>query len=553
MRRIGVLAIVAFGTLGITVLCGCTKSELIGDEATGNVVGVAYHLPIDVLEVTVTETTTSRRQIGVNKDTRVIVAYAAAKKTREYALATRAVADTSRRFRLKLEPGSASADELTILVRPNGLLESINASSTGRAGEVLKNVASVVGTVAGAAFVPKQFEPGEITHDRAILEAEVAKILLATLVEFKRKHGASEVLGTAIDGLLVKQSISGLPRSYIYVLSKWDVRRVDWLMSLVLANQIERLSLRRAELFSKDAGALESEKAKAAVAAIDAGITKLSTERSARLAAIAAQATPVEVLLAPTVETKTYQKIIGIEKLPLTSEYEADKSKVTEEAKALRESAGIVVSVAGRPEKSGGTTSAGKKGNDPKKARIYYRQPVLLTFTTWVGKEHARLDDTVVDVVCAASPVHYLEFETNAFASRSLIVKFEANGRLRSVKRSSTSSAEAATAGVAASLTELQESIKASVTKSGEIVTARNKVEIDRMQHDVDVMAKGKAIVDARVALAGSSATEQLRIEQSTLAAKLLASRGSIVLLGSLPYDFQSSRSFPSMTARILR
>lgn len=537
LRRLPVLLI-----LGSTVQA-CTINPTIVAEGphqrdAQGAPGLRYHLAKDLIQVSTTkvETRTHRPKAdlsGPEVESKIEVQTTAS-------LAT--VADVDTFYVVDATPGRWNDNLLTVQTTGEGLLQSINAESTGQVGEFVKSLGQIIGVVAGAALLDAgagaPWPPESPCRPMASLSPDFAR----RLFEY---DGA---------GVVTRPRSASLPKARtarLYVLRD-TVGCELWQKLELVAYEADLQRVQRGLLSAqiRAATAKEIPDLKSRLAATDLALAALAGDREAWLAAFrhgleefekqyqfgtktitvadtfdfdVSELPPDAImnganLLEDRLRTNSWTKALEL--------YELSRSIVT-----LRHAGqmtpptnlaapGAVSSVSSCTD---ATQGQGANSSGAKAVRLYYRgtEPVIVTVYgpddqgTIVPKKRELMQ------IINRGRVHCVAFAESGLSVRKLKLGMDTRGRITLLDRSSTSDAKAAAAAVAGALTSARDAYADTLTSVVGIQENQRKIALNDLELEVSKLKKEKEAVDADIALQGTLASHESTLEQQRLTAEL--------------------------------
>ena len=493
----------------LPLLSSCKSSSLVGsapDTSGGKVPpqGLRYYVGKDVLVVTVAVTETTKVELDENLDPNVEIT-----TKREGTATLNTVADTTRPFVVDLEPGGRFDNSLVVDVRPNGLLKSINAQSTGKTGEAIVSLAKFAATVVGG--IPVGLGGQSTTCDPAVPPN-------TRLPRRARATVASDQVACTLFGEITQ-----------------------------LENQIEMFENERLQLERAAAGAsaqtltLNGRR----IGAIEIAIENIRARLSQKQALFIARVDQFVQAkgLGTKEKTTSFTDMLDLAVLPpmgvISDAMDAAQTETALAAHALAlavfKRTGAVATIDTIPAWAG---IAAHPATEKNRARIYFRQGQPLRLRLFVLSDCGgsgclkTMSDQVVDVMHSAAGIQYVEFDESAFAQRKLLLAFDEKGRPEKLERSGTSELAAVASTLSSAATTLRDEYAATLTKVGEIQASQRTIELNDMTSELERLKKEKEVLDARLAVEGAAGNFANSLEQSRLASELAALQADIALKG---------------------
>jgi hypothetical protein len=502
--------------LPILALGACSSTGLVGHALTPEAAatpssGVRYRVAKDLVEVatTVTERTTTR--YAGQADGGVAIEEAR-EIERRAAVAIVSVPDPDHLFRLDLAARGLAHHALRVALRPNGLLESINAESTGRGGEALVAIGKAIGLAAGMAPAVGLAAPAP---DRGCTPADTREMpanVRGFLAEDRDGCKLWSEIGTA------RKRIDQLERDRRRLLDRSGsetgegLKTVEKQLDLVrqeIDDERRALAPREARL----AGLLESFLAGKAI-----GTRTTVTEHRERFdrADLVLEDGAVGDRIHPGMTPDLVEAVLT-DKPGALEFFARTGTVVTLESIDRQERAEP-------PPQPAGT------------ARIYFREPRLRRVRVFVlagaldAPELTLQIDQIQPLVLGGDALAYVEFRESAFAERKLALAFDERGRPVKLERASTSAPAGVASAVIQAAAAARDEYTTTLDKLADAQASRRKIAIDRQLRRLDQLERQKAVVDAEVALEIATGTRDARLRQFQLEAELGALQADVDL-----------------------
>lgn len=498
-------------------------------------------------------------------------------------VALRTVPDTDHVFRLEIQPGGTSDDTLEVKLRGGGILESVNVSSQSKAREVLKNIATFAGTLVGTALgSPAAGAAGTASLPEAFADTSPGYGDLANTLNARLKNE----MGLTADELAMAQRLVNERLARLTTDERFVVGQVAAAQALLLgalaretllaARQRDRADLERL-LASRAADAWKTEdvaNATTRLSAIHTAIKTLAVERDGAQAGFAAELARCLSLEGAGVETQetAFERVVEIPDIPSTAllcrtSALRERHAVSElhavladhpAMRAIFTETGVLLTLTCPPE--GVVTGLPALGVPPCgptppgtpecTGRVYYRQSYPAVLSIWVRERvshtvgppdgagggqqlgtrwTASHDDVrlasqrVVEILDPRARVEHLAFEPIAFARHGLGLTFDDKSRILGVRRETTSSAEGLTGALTESISSMRDEIATTLARLVEIEESRRAMALSALETRVKILERQKALVDARLALQGATASADLLAEKQLLEQELAA------------------------------
>ena len=491
------------------VLTGCRSSSLIGtsppvdNDKKAPPQGVRYYAGKDVVAIKVDVTETKKIEVTESLD---ILPETRTKRDGTVTLNT--VADTTKPFVIDLIPGGRFDNSLIVEVRPNGLLKSINAQSTGKTGEAIVSLAKFAATVVGGIPVglggqATDCDPAQPPYNalplraRATVSSDAVACTLATNIAELEKN-----------------------------VEKFEAERLQLERHIPDANSDE-LTL-HAKRITAIKDAVEN-------------LKKRLVEKNSALAVRIEQFVQKNEL-GTTTKTTSITDMLDLNELPRTDVITEEMDRATVESTLTGRSLEVFKRTSATATIGAVPTYAVKidhPATEKNRARIYFRQGQPVRLKLFVlgpcvadpQKECTKtMSDQMVDVMHPDIDVQFVEFDENAFAQRKLVLSFDEKGRPDKLERSGTSELATIASSLSTAATTLRDEFATTLTKVGEIQASQRTIELNDLSSELARLKKEKEVLDARIAVEGTALNASNTIEQSRLAAQLAALQADIAL-----------------------
>ena len=495
--------------------------------------GFRYFLGKDQLRVSVKKTTSVTTSVD---DNLTVVVSRPTIKLSDFTITKESVADNSKAYYLDMELSYWHDTDVTIEANEFGVLKSINASSTGKAGEVIKSTLSTVATI-----LPYVGMLSVDDSSSSIIDSLATKI---------HNESASKLTKSGIVKLLTSQSN---PTNML--LNGNSSARKVWIDKQVVINAIrssrDKMIALEVDLADKST-AKESDQVKVRIDFIQDSMARMKKELSVLDESFDSMSSQFNTSLGLGVSKKevVVEEVFDLSELiPLgTAEKGDNKIKFLERLSSAEESkyekmlrfftdTNLLVEIEPLSSIVDYTALSNKvKSKHDDEALIFYRQQQPLT----IRALHLRSEkDDVGNVVVSLTPfylkdhslVHgdsvpaYVTFDENSFAKNEIGLSFSPNGNsvLTKVERKSFSAGEAAAKAMSEGFTEASNTL---VSASGKLVDLQaNQVKIAAHKDNLKIqeLEKQKQIIDQRIALQQSAVTEDILVEKKKVEEELAA------------------------------
>jgi len=474
-------------------------------DARGTVSGINYRLPKTVLEVEAKRTSIVQNKVDngeLKPDNSVEVAST---------LVVQTLPDKTS-FTLDMPSSSIRDSSMTITVSPDGFLQNVNSASQGKSGEILGNVFQIVGKIFGLGLVGAAGDPAnDVAQRDAVRCINENNELPASVADDYLENGAPD------------RSRFDDDVTFYAVTHSEDVCR-SWKQVLIMehATRRERAELREQEAllsgkYGDDADEIESRvrsaeiRVRRAEAKETSGRDEFGVQlgRFKKVTKLAAQKQPPKVThlflepssLPPASLFLNAQTAAQFKQALSDPKYAAIKSLVNSGVALASDDFGVATVEDQKCEGEGTII----RYRVPRSLRLAIYEESEADKFTRKGEQLIRIFDQ--SERCIAVP-------TSAWASRSLAVEFEAAGVPKSLQRTHTSSLAAATGGVSNAITSLQTAYSESLDKLVAIQTTRRTIDNSDTLDAIAKAQKEKELLDARLALEGAAASQDLILQQ---------------------------------------
>ena len=512
-----------------------------GNSSGNNAVsGLNYYLPQHVLEVDATSTAT----IGLVFDFDGEKVFKRPNAAVEGSVAPKLTADRNAAYTLDLKPSKTKDGDLTVHLKENGLLESLNTTSQGRVGDIIGNVVrfattlftgfSGLGDAGVAADTPYSMGPS-VCEPAAKLPDDLRQLY------FQKKDSGDLGLGTTFTVRVGRILLEDAAKLFLS-------RHVDgcalWQKMLILDRDLQttQQTLNRHEQVLAKASASQVDALLQKIGNSKARLTRLQAERtevSARFSAGQRAYLKNEGLVFPP-KTTSFDERLALDALPATSDVK-DKSREQaqthlevndlQESARLLKSTGFLLSIdavnAASSTAAGDSSTATACSDTPKAGnmQIHYRAPELRQLTAWKDKGGKMVVDSVRHelLVDPQSTKRCFEFKTSALTERKLELTFGDLGQPTKLVRSHEASAAALTSALAGAAETARDSYVTTLEKLATAEEKKRAIELADLQTEVDRITKEQELLDAEINLKGTTASRDLVLQQKQLAAQLAA------------------------------
>ena len=522
--------------LSLLLLTGCT-SKLLSPEpntytlqAVAPKQGITYHLPVTWLSVNATTTTTTSTKFeNTEKKTKSSLALSAMVELNH-------LPDTSRLFRLDLDPGAVSKDDLTIQTSLEGMLTSLDLKSEGRGGEVVKKVASIAGSVV-ATMASKRYVP---RGGKSLLSDDIQKCL------------GIDINNPMCCGKNI-QDLDDLTQNFI---KDTQTGCTLWKQQATLEANIAEISNNLINL--ENATLLDTSNniwmIKQRVEIGTAALKRLKDDRSTVLAAF--QIGKDEYASKNGIGSKStqnmYSELLTLDMLP---EHPKESKIDTETVDMILASnnyslardifihAGVIVTMdemgAEIPDSMDWqNTFYQRTHTDKDQTYIYYRRPIPVVLRTYVAESEDMIENklfkmstpfkeltlksrSVEFVYHPRTPPGMLTFNANAFAERDLSATFTGQGVPTTLKRVTTSWLESATAAASEAPGEFLGSAVSTLTGIDEYRAAKDALRTNAAARKAAYLQEQINVLNAQISLEGANTNKDTLLRKQALESQL--------------------------------
>jgi hypothetical protein len=439
--------------------------------------------------------------------------------TREGAVNTKLVPDPKLGADLNAAGKAFTDDAITVELRDGMLLHSINAQSTGRAGEVIVSIAKFAGFLFGA--------PGllaSVTPPAAPVRA------VSTCNPFTRP-------------------LADQPDTVRLWLWENQTQCERWNEIRTLQKAREALIVDRTALEHDIRGATGTElkllldKLKAvedAIKRVDADLKPRQDAFNTQFETFAAT-----LQLGSSSSTQSYDQVLDLSELPLPaglsagqSEAQADQvaTKFSDAAKELWKQARLIVTLNPAFSSQCETPPSIPPG-DKNDVRVYFRQGAPARMRAFIADQTSDpasklrvVGDRFDNFVHSCLPVSAMTFSRSVWTSRELSLTFDDRGRPVKLVRTSKSDAAAIAASVSSATTAFRDEITATVGKVVELQSNRRKIDMDDLTRRLERAKGEKDLLDAQLAFDTASTNFDAALKQKQATATLDALKAELAL-----------------------
>jgi hypothetical protein len=453
--------------------------------------------------VAATVTTTTKKDVAIDEVQKKVTTPTVTDVERAGTLQLRTIADDTTSYTLDLGGAMLRDTSIGIDVAGGGLLKTVSSASTGRAGELVQAIGRFVGLALGSlpsvAFLPARVA-GAVPAGK---EAPLLCDIFAGDLRIQPKRVRGFVYENA-DGCALYNDI----RAHEQTLMKLQRQRAE--------KALELGSLPDAQVKSRQK--LLQELTLAVIQARDV----VDRERAAFATAIEGWA-QAKGLGAKT-KTETFTQTFSLKELPESLNKLSDSAAM----RAFEAISGVVVTAAAvaKPE-SPAKDDMPSGGGD---LIVWYRESTPFRFEMFTRNERDAPGDpatytsaavVLADAIPAGAAKRAIEFDTSAWAKRTVGVTFDDRGRPVRLDRSSGATAASVALAVTDATRGARDEYAASLGKLVEIQDARRKVELSGLTTKIEELKKKKESLDAQLALESGTANFDVLLQQNQLSADL--------------------------------
>ncbi|MBK8254424.1 MAG: hypothetical protein IPK82_17360 [Polyangiaceae bacterium] len=585
-----VAVLAAAGALSL----GCTGTRVIsGGPFSGAVTTqegtLRYSLSKSVVtvEATVTRGASGRVTFDGNDfvvDTKVVRKDARAEVT------IGSMADEDQFFTLRLEHGNSDDDSLSVEIAPNGVLRSIGVTNTSQLGNTVKNVATIVGSVAAsialatlgsdpkklaAALVCEKLASDAGTPGRCTLETPVrTPAPVAPTTPTTRTKGDATPPPTTTPPPATKPgcdkrtetSLAELSMANLYFLARSPKNRRLWQERRDVEGRLTDRTCRRTEVehqLERTTGTNADDLKSRLAVLID---LENAARRDLRTASeeldAAVRAFQLETGIDGPTRTETVRMTFDLNEIPppdilrRAARPEPPERRFgmtdTETRAALQayprvlelfDRTGMALTITPPPYIArGGTLWEGSPTGEVK-THIYYRPAYTAVLTTYAtqraideqGGETELLrffSVTSDEVIHPKMPVLGFAFDPVDFGERKISLGFDEKGRLVRFEQSGKSSALNASGAAADAVRNARDEYAATLSRIAEIQNTERQLQQNDVITEIDRLKKQRELLDARLELSGTRGNYDLLLERKRLDAQLAVIQGRRALAG---------------------
>lgn len=516
-----------------TTLLGCGGGgAYVARDADSNITevrGVIYSLPKHIVKVSGTANYITKTAVGNDL---AIQAPQTVPTDITATVSLHLVGDRDKSYLIDVPRSVVKGRNFKVEVNESGILKSINDDSTGKVGETITNIASIIGKT--GAFAVGLDEKADASHFDGL---------------FTEENNKSELLENMAHLPLVSQS---------YIVN--DTTAQNTWKSLVEVNKNIKKFQKVLDKKQKKLLSLKGDPLKSASVDIKVLLEHkaLITERKARLE----QAFNAGLALYKSGEgigavtsSHRFEYELELDELPPSSSfYEGmsvdeigtavgDYCNTSTKNKSICDDSGsfyklwnnfgIVITA---DNYIGPKISATTGEIEKQDYELFFRYASPISITAYQAREAAEVgnddqsaltkrlvlvDNKNLNVMHPLSAPYSVGMKSSKFAKHQLIVTTDAMGGLASMQRISTSSLEKATGSVSEALTGLATDYTSISNSIVAIKKQERAEEIAEEKQKVDLLKQRKEFIDQQVAISGAEATQTLLLEKAKLDAEL--------------------------------
>lgn len=479
-------------------------------ENKQQVSGLRYWVPVDVaiVQAKVTTKVTTEIAEGKKEGKPALVPQTTRKVEREGTLSIRTLADqTVPPYILDVAGGTLRDTSIGIDVSSIGLLRSVSPSSTGRAGEFVQSIARFGGTALSLATGLPFFA------------------LKLDANRYGRMAKGPLSLPLACDPFNAPFSTMPLRvRAFTADSEEGCALLLEILQREAAMKQHEqdRLEL---ELQLETTEEANLPKLKARIQATKAAIKSTQAELAGRQARFAAllQAWVADKKLGVDTEVAEFATVLQLDELPRSAAELGQFQKANE----FFDQTGLLVSTLAVGVRAS-TPTQEVPTKDKNAVRIHYRQSEPRRFRVEASTEPSPaiaslklLNESLADVIVPNAPTQFVDFESSAWAQRKLALSFDDRGRPVHLERTGTSAGAAVAVAVSDATRAVRDEYAAGLAKVAEVQATGQKLQLGAVNTQIDELKKKKELLDARLAVEGSTQNFQTLLEQQQLQAEI--------------------------------
>lgn len=441
--------------------------------------------------------------------------------TREGAVNTKLVPDPKLGADLSTGNKAFTDDAMTVELRDGMLLHSINAQSTGRAGEVIVSIAKFAGFLFGApgllaTVAPQAPEPRVVSNCSPFTrpladQPDTVRLWLWENQMHCDRWNEIRALQKARDALIVDRTAL-----------EHDIRGATGPELKLLLDKLKPVE----EAIKKAEADLKPRQ--------DAFNTQLETFAAA-------------LQLGTSPSTQSYDQVIDLSELPKPqglspgqTESAADQvaTTFTDAAKELWKQARLIVTLdPALANPCAPAPSIPAVTGDKNDVRIYFRQGAPARMRVFIADQTSDpasklrvVGDRFDNFVNSCLPVSMMTFSRSIWTSRELSLTFDDRGRPVKLVRTSKSDAAAIAASVSSATTAFRDEITATVGKVVELQSNRRKIDMDDLTRRLEQAKGEKDLLDAQLALDTANTNFDAALKQKHATATLDALKAELAL-----------------------
>lgn len=548
-----------------TVFLSACGTTFIGNQVenidTKNQAGLHYHLPEDVVEVVVTFEHTTVTGLKNNGD-KIEKNVSEETQTVGAAINLQTIADTSRTFIIDASATGFSKNNTALTLTETGLLQSVNAKTTGSGGVVFDNVMKIAGSVlplvttGGFSLLDSTLPTAQANIFKLQNHAFISRFDLALPSTTKSiKHATCDenvlrekYLPGTIEYRFAFQDLPNkdeLVRDFCDTFTLVDERRQSYRTTLsafdsesdekrlgVLNTKLTRLKDEYALAVTQHSNARTSIVTAIEQAIQNAGLGKKSeryTQRSIMHFSALPSRTSIGALGITSVQDNASLRNLIVQatttsSIPTAASVSASKPALAQEIAALFNATGIIVtaeplgadiSKAGKAATPDGFEACDSSKGATATPCVFYRSPRSYLLSAWTTQKIAgeqgksqliQSDSKIVDAISDAAPILAIELRESTFTKRDSTLAFSPRGRLTGLTRDYGSAAEDASSSVASGLSNGIAQYQTTLSNIKTIRDTENQIQLQPLSQQLAVANAHSALdlqpIQAQVALA---------------------------------------------------
>lgn len=467
------------------------------------------------------------------------------------------IADTSQVYSIQIEPGTFADGSVTLIRNERGLLKSVNAKLTGKAGEALKTSAKFLARVIGYTTSV----PSVLPTDTSLLPQNEKFNLFGVPIDESCEAVRAKLISAAglneiVTPLMPETQVIGLLTGRIK--PEW-FQAVDRLKKGVTASQqnIEEMTQKAASSKS----AKEKKSLLESIALEEQLKTKLERQLSRYTGYINASDKKIKSnygVKPPETETLNRSYAISDIIVDTTSDGTLDLAEFEEigVAPVLER---INQSVATSLTRADTTDEAFIAYRDPEPFifKLYAAQPPERPFTKSssaanTGVQWKVSSSEVVNVIAPDSPIGRIAYEENAWSKRDLQLTINDDGFITTAKYDFTSSGNEMSSALDVASSNYIQTVATAEKARLDLALQRQEYKKDYLTDQVEILTKKKEVLQGELDLRGFDSDAYLELQAVQQELDLLGRQQSL-LLKEIEFEKTSGRAEANIETAVLQ